>query len=371
MDIYGMNIAYGSGFNQSAGGRFNGNASVYGPFYTQDDLRQVRREGSDGPPNLGSATAGGFGWGPIYISNGTLDVRSGYLVDVGLLYVDPTQPDPQVVGAGTRVIRSVPRMNIPRVDGAFLENAYQQAISQSTDNIQGDPAVRSVNIDERNPYPSTLAPGARADRYKVIDNDNVVNRSRSETVIGQGASFGRSTGANADDFAWDLATRTLTVWGTVFVDGPLTFRGGTIRYRGNGTIVANGEVNFDGADFVPLNGLLPGEAPTGVMYSNQTFRADEVVGIATPNRILLASSSGGNPKNPDGAPTHAGAFFADQAIVVNARAMIVGSVISQGIEISNHNNMDLRTSPNLGEVVSRAMPGHGMAVVSIGGWARQ
>ena len=364
MDIYGMNIAYGSGFNQSAGGKFNGNASVYGPFYTFDDLRQGE--------NLGNAMSGGFGWGPIYIQGGTLDVKAGYLRDVELLYVDPRQAPPRVVEAGTRVIRSVPRMDVPRVDAAYLANAYQQATSQSTDNRQGDPVVRETAYNsEPNPYPSAfLAPGARVDRYKVVDNDDTVNASRSTAlVIGGATAFGRAD----DDFRWNPSDRTLTVWGTVFVDGPVDFTGGLIRYYGNGTIVANGHVRFINSDFVPFNGLGVADKPGHPSHGlpNQTFRDDQVVGIATPRTIRLSNSSGGNPQNPSDPPTHAGAFFADEEIIIESKVMMVGSVISRGISVSGNNNMDLRTSPNLGEVISRAMPGHGMAVVSMGSWARQ
>ncbi len=370
MDLYGMNIAYGSGFNQSAGGKFNGNASVYGPFYTFDDLRQG--------DNLGNAMAGGFGWGPIYINGGTLDVKSGYLQEVGLLYVDPTQPDPKVVNSAvTRVIRSVPQMTIPRVDAEYLDATYTQAVEQSRDNIQGDPALRPTEINnEWGPVPApsgplkylgTAAAGARADAYKVIDNDSTVNKSRTSAfVIGGNSSFGRPT----DDFAWNHSTRTLTVWGTVFIDGPLDFTD-HINYVGNGTIVANGDVRFVNSDFVPLDGLLPDVVPTGQTLDNQSFRGDQVVGIATPGSIRLGSSSGGNPQNPSGAPTHAGALFADKQIIIEARVMMVGSVISQGIDVSGNNNMDLRTSPNLGDVVSHSMPGFGLNMVSIGGWARQ
>jgi len=370
MDLYGMNIAYGSGFNQSAGGKFNGNASVYGPFYTFDDLRQG--------DNLGNAMAGGFGWGPIYINGGTLDVKSGYLIDVGLLYVDPAHPDPKVVNpAVTSVIRSVPQMNIPRVDAAYLDATYAQAVLQSRDNIQGD-ETRDPDVPNNEwgpvPFPDgplqykgAAATGARADAYKVIDNNSVRDQSRATAfVIGDNQSFGDP----GHDFAWNPSTRTLTVWGTVFIDGPLDFTG-HINYVGNGTIVANGNVRFVNSDFVPLHGLLPGVVPTGQTLNNQTFRSDQVVGIATPGTIRLGKSSGGNEQNPDGAPTHAGAFFADQQIIIEARVMMVGSVISQGIDVSGNNNMDLRTSPNLGDVVSNAMPGFGLNVVSIGGWARQ
>ncbi len=362
MSLYGMNMSYGSGFNQSSGGgKFNGNASVYGPFYTFDDLRQGE--------NLGDSMAGGFGWGPIYIQGGTLDVKSGYLVDVGFLFVDPLQPDPKVVASGTQVIRSVPKMNVPRVDSAYLNNAYDQALAQSTDNIQGDPLVRTVTNSEPDPYPATLAPGASVGRYKIVDNDSTMNKSRTDPfVLGSTtASFGRPT----DDFAWNHSTRTLTVWGTVFIDGPLRVANGLIRYVGNGTIVANGDVTFVNSNFIPLDPMLEGTGGDGKTYPNQRFNPDQVIGIATPGTIALSASTDNNDRNPDGPPTHAGAFFADKQITINTRVMLVGSVISQGIDVTGNNNMDLRTSPNLGEVVSQAMPGYGQQVISIGVWARQ
>ncbi len=368
MDIYGMNIAYGSGFNQnsSGAGKFNGNASIYGPFYTYEDLRQG--------DNLGNAMSGGLGWGPVYIKSGTLDVKSGYLVDVGLLYVDPAQPDPKVVTAPTKVIRSVPKINIPRVDTAFLTRAYANAVTESSDNNEGDPVVRSVPNSEvtstGNPatYTGTRAPGASTS-YKVIDNDGTMNKSLAAGfTLSPTTSFGKPN----DDFVWNHSTKVLTVWGTVFIDGPLTIPAtvGAVTYVGNGSLVANGEVTIDG-DFTPVGGLLPGVCGDGVTRNNQSFDPGRIVGIVSPSRIRLAGSSGGNSKNPDGVPTHAGAYFADEGIVISAKVHLVGSLISKGIDVEGNNNMDLRTSPNLGQNVPKSMPGYGNLSQSLAIWTRQ
>ena len=362
MDLYGMNIAYGSGFNQSSGGKFNGNASVYGPFYTYDDLRQGE--------NLGTSLAGGFGWGPVYIKGGTLDVKSGYLIDVSHLYVEASEPDPKVVNtAETKVIRSVPNMKVPRVDEAYLTGAYNDAIAESTDNIQGDPEVRTVVNSEPTPYPRTLCPGASTGAYKVVDNDTTMNASHPGLTLGNGVSFGDPVN---DDFAWNAGTRTLTVWGTVFIDGPLTFAGGDITYVGNGALIANGDVVINDK-MTPSGGLLPGVCGDGVTRNNQSFDPGKVLGIASPGKIELFGSPA-NTSNPDGAPSHAGAFFADEEIVISGggvKTHLVGSLISQGINVTGNNNMDLRTSPNLGENVPHSMPGYGMMIESIGIWARQ
>ena len=362
LDLYGMNIAYGSGFNQGASsGKFNGNASVYGPFYTKDDLRQGE--------NLGMANSGGFGWGPIFIKNGTLDVKSGYLVDVKVLYVDPAMADPKVVSSATRVVRSVPTLTMPSVDAAYLDARYEKAKSESSDNIQGDPDVRTntntevTTVGSPSTYTGSRSAGAGT-YYKIIDNDGMVNKSSSGLTLGS-ASFGNTN----DDFAYNASTRQLTVWGTVFIDGPLT-TSNPVNYVGNGTLVVNGKVTLNG-DFLPLDGLVAGEGGDGVTYANQSFNPDRIIGISSSSIISLDNSSGGNAKNPDGAPTHAGAFFANDKIVVNAKVLLCGSLISQGIQVEGLNNMDLRTSANLGKYVPRSMPGYGMLFQSIGAWSRR
>lgn len=367
MDIYGMNIASSAGFNSSAqAGRFNGNASVFGPFYTHGDLRQG--------DNLGNAMAGGFNWGPIFTYKGTVDVKEGYLRDVDFLYYDPAHGgDPRGVSNVPNLIPSVPRLNMPRVDEAYLNARYIEAVAQSIDNERGVGGGTNTewNSGTRS-YTGILASGARVDAYKVIDNNPDVMRSLTATyIIGGPASFG----GPGHDFAWNSSTRTLTVWGTVFIDGPVEFRGGRINYVGNGLIVATGDVAFIETDFVPLNPLGPAMPPPHVqpqtLLANQEFRDGEVVGIATPGNIHLGRSSGGNFHGPESQPTHAGAFFAGNNIWIESRVTVVGSVISEGIEVRGNNNMDLRTSPNLGRVISDAMPGSGMVLVSMGGWTRQ
>ena len=135
-------------------------------------------------------------------------------------------------------------------------------------------------------------------------------------------------------------------------------------------MVCNGDVTLNG-DFLPVGGLLPGVGGNGVTYNNQSFNPDRIIGMATPNKINMDNSSGGNAKNPDGTPTHAGAFFASDQIVINAKVLLCGSLISDGIDVSGNNNMDLRTSANLGTYVPHSMPGFGLLFQSIGGWARR
>ncbi|MCL4554398.1 MAG: hypothetical protein M1617_03430 [Actinobacteria bacterium] len=369
MDLYGMNIAHSTGVT-SAGGKMGGNSTVFGPFYSHGSLR--------GNAEIGQSVE--FGWGPLFVTNGhfimnnpekALNASGGNSQrdQVRILYADQGATVPDV--AGTTVIRPVPRMIVPRVDEAYLQRAYSDAAAQSRDNVQGHAGgIANDERDQSGRYPGIHAPGASPERYKVVDSDNDVDGDTGLRIDASTPSFGRLT----DDFAWDGTNRVLTVRGTVFVDGPLTIAvGSLVSYQGQGTIVANGEIRFENTNFVPLGGLMDGRPEDGVRdgLPHQLFRSEAVIGLATPSSIHLSPSTDSNQQNPYGPPTHAGAFFSNGTISIDKKVLVVGSLITGGMNIVGNNNMDLRTSPNLGEVLSPAMPGHGMNAVSMSGWSRQ
>ena len=66
--------------------------------------------------------------------------------------------------------------------------------------------------------------------------------------------------------AWDLPTKVLTISGTIFIDGNLTFSGNSqARYTGSGTIYANGSMSASGN--TSLCG--PPSTPSGASCSGQ------------------------------------------------------------------------------------------------------
>jgi hypothetical protein len=311
-------------------------------------------------------------------------------IDVGTIYYEP--PHTVSVGVETTKVPSVPEFIVPPVDADYLTAARARAVAESSDNKQGDTENHNFEVPdgaEGNPalYTHDRAPGAR-DEYKVIDNDSSNSSgpgSAGLTIDGTTASFGIGT----DDFAYDQGTRTLTVWGTVYIDG--TFKTTVpIVYVGNGMIVANGEIQLL-ADFKPKNGLSPGLGGKNgdTMYINQSFDPAETIGLVSPYRIIC-DNGGGNPGNdPTTPPSHAGAFYSVNpdtsamgtnpngtrfqygTIEVGTKAAVVGSVLATGITFKDNNNQHLRTSANLGQVVSHNMPGFGQMVQSFGTWSRQ
>ena len=379
IDLYGMNISFGARLDANASnGKINGTTSIYGPLYTYGSL--------DGD-NLGNGS-GGIKWGPLMVKGGNV-VSSGDYIDVGSIYYEP--PHTVSVGTpGTRKIPSVPDFSVPPIDANYLSNALARAQSESADNNQGEPANRPgvtntevTTAGNTTTYAHTRAPGTLSTysgyvgAYKVIDNDGAINKSSSGLVINSStASFGTAN----DDFAYNATTRTLTCWGTVFIDGPLTTNI-PITYVGNGILLANGTISLL-ADFVPLNGLAPGLGGNdgNIMYNNQSFNKDQTLGIVSPDKIIC-DNGGGNPGNsPDTPPSHAAAFYCMNPngndpnlgiIQLGTKTAVVGCVIARGIDFIANNNQHLRTSANLGQCVSTQMPGYGQMVQSFGTWSRQ
>ena len=52
-----------------------------------------------------------------------------------------------------------------------------------------------------------------------------------------------SSGGLVGSLAWNSASQTLTIDGTIFIDGDINIPSGTVNYTGNGTIYINGSLN--------------------------------------------------------------------------------------------------------------------------------
>lgn len=116
-------------------------------------------------------------------------------------------------------------------------------------------------------------------------------------------------------FKWDPSTNTLTVQGTVFIDGDLTLDGGSnqiIKYQGIGTLYVNGDVLLD----------------------NERFRASEVtdfpvtsdLGLVTPFTVNMLGNN--CPACIGSDPAYQLAVFAGTTINVAKQTHLQGSLIS-------------------------------------------
>jgi len=85
----------------------------------------------------------------------------------------------------------------------------------------------------------------------TFDNNTAATPDASlpETTLFNGSSFNCAVKDNATPantvgtLAWDNSTNTLTVTGTIFIDGDINVPSGTVNYKGNGTIYVNGSLH--------------------------------------------------------------------------------------------------------------------------------
>jgi len=274
------------------------------------------------------------------------------------------------------VSNSVPDIKAPPLDDAFLDTALSRAKQESVDNLQGtnDPDFSPTrNVEsigdppDAGTYPTALtgytrtkAPNAST-WYKYIGPDagrSAVGLGTTGLVIG-GTSWGSwendgkgYTTGQWDDFAYDDATNTLYVEGTVFIDGDLTINE-DVEYKGNGALIVNGDVYIKGY-------FGPKADPEG----KRDMSANEVVGVISAKNIHVEGA--GNWKLNVVAP-----LYARECLdFTKANSSVKGSIVAPQIAFPNA-NFHLESDPMLPTFLPQSMPGRDTPVLVIGAWARQ
>ncbi len=326
----------------AGGGGVNGTTSVNGPFYVRGNLELS-----------GSTEITG---GPLFVKDGVLNLTSS-----GCSVGTPSEPivlylEQGMTGNTSNVYYSslsynVPNINLPSLGQVEMQDLENEAKDQSIDNKKG---YDEMVADESTSY-SRKYSGVGSGYYKVIDNNTAVT-----TPVGSGASslvissstpsFG-DPGTEAspkDDFAWDLATNTLTVRGTVFVDGPVTFST-NIYYQGNGAIIANGDITIS-------------EDILAVDDSHTKFPTTACLGLVSASTMYLNQAS-----NNTLIPNLEAALFAWDSIVTATNICVMGAMLSKNLEFG-HPNGHLLAADSLPDHLPPAMPGHGQNIVLVTGW---
>lgn len=362
LNLWDMNIGAGDSASIQGGRGWNGQGTIIGPLYTRGDV------------HLGANSH--YETGPLFIYDGDLYFDSGSAGigetgDVDLYLTGSMDSPPKDVHLGN-VSSSVPDIVLPWVDGEYLDEMLAKAIDESTDNFMG-PARRTViNVECTANDPETYdtviparpyAPGA-SDYYKVIGDGSTrdaLGMGTHDLTIGatnfgawEGNGYDIGTGLH-DDFAFDVATETLYVEGTVFIDGDLTLGPNVKWYVGNGTLVVNGKVTILGF-LAPKNGISTTQA----------------LGIVTPGDVDIGPRAGG------GNGSYTGAIFANGEVGLYGSAASThgswyeGSILCGNI-YGDMPNAELRTDPTnmLSSVLPESMPAAGGGMVFNGTWSRQ
>ncbi len=364
LSLWDMNIGAGPAEVLGGGRGFNGNASITGPFYTRGRMDWTSNATFEG--------------GPLLIRDGALNVTgSGTIGLAKPIYLYATKglmgnkAASNVYLVDNEVHTSVPDIILPWIDADYLTKTWQLAKSGSVDNVMGNVNRTLLNqeaVYEGAPsYPEGVpkAPGA-TEYYKYIgpvSGPSALGQGTTALTIGS-TSFGRwpgngydITSGKHDDFAFDTTTGTLYLEGTVFVDGPVTFDTGVRRYVGNGTLVANGNVQI--LTNLPNSKLTPTHPVT---YAAQNPSPDNCMGIVTPGNVTLGSKSVDS--------FYIGAIFCNGTFgLYGTSTMFSGSALS-GTIYGDKPNIHIYQNPAISRCLPESMPGAGGGVIFSGVWTR-
>lgn len=382
INLWEMIFASGSEESLTAGGGgIAGNTNVTGPFYVR-----------------GSVELGGASYvhkGPLFV-DGTLTRQGNANLGTASmpiqLYVSGAYPPASAKAYYSSVSQSVPRIDLPRLGDDELLEAAQKAQSESVDNGMGTPAwsggsnYETNEADPRPVYYTTVNPpnsGGFTRRFARQDNPSLhqygykyIGASSEPSAPGEGStglvigptSFGAWYGNGYtlpemnDDFAYDAVNRILYVEGTVFVDGPLTIDR-DVKYRGNGTIVANGDV--------VIQGLLHPDNIGGTEAERRRMGPRHVLGIATPGDMTVYGQTYNQPyPDPADPPKHACALYAGGRVTWTTNNYFIGSIVAGHIHTGN-NNVHMVTDPDLPDFLPDSLPGRDAPILTKGSWARQ
>ncbi|MDZ4063338.1 MAG: hypothetical protein U1E22_01610, partial [Coriobacteriia bacterium] len=358
IDLWNMNI--GGGENASIGGGrgFNGNATITGPLYIRGNMEWSSNANYEGGPLFikdghlevtGSGTLGKLKPIKCYITNGAFGNK------IGNLYPDGP------------ISSSVPDIELPWVDAAYMSTKYDLAKEESADQLMGSASRAIANTTEVTTLgnPSTYGgsgpvatPASTSAFYKYIGastGPKALGAGTTNLTIGA-TSFGRWEGNGYpaasglhDDFAFNAATGTLYVEGTVFIDGVLTLGENVRNYVGNGTLVVNNNVFIFG-DLLPKTAL----------------SAEEALGIVTPGNVTIGESNN--------TAHFKGGIFANGVVglygAAGADPTWVEGAILCGVIYGDKPNLNIHMNPLLSAAGVESLPGSGGGIVYQGTWSR-
>lgn len=218
------------------------------------------------------------------------------------------------VGGGCRIGSS----------GAFTKpcGAAQQTyatISDSTPTTFTKPPV-DLNGWYHNARPGPKHPCTVGAFPGGFDNDNLQNNSRAAVDLTPSSAYDcrvydSATGALLGQLTWNPSTKALTIAGTIYFDGPVSFSQlNQAFYSGRATIYAAGDITF---------------------ANSTTLCGDPSCGPAwDPQQNLLAFVSGGSVKLGNSSKFQ-GAIYAVNDYVEDNNSMVWGPIIARRVTLAN------------------------------------
>lgn len=378
MNIWDLLLSAGEDKNNrrpGGSGGIQGNGLVRGPLYIRGNL----------PILLGTFD---IYEGPLFLKDGSL-IKGSVSGNVG----ESTQPiDAFITGTDqgaifrkvgnslislttkeewesvniylSRLSRNVPDIEFPALTDDVVKRMYDTAKREGSDNIL--PSYPETGT--KYPYDEgSLVSRVRAvlkvptmTNYKVIDDDNIPNRSlktAGKTItIGGNNSFG-IVDANSDgvidnsdtsyyEFAYDGNAKKLYIRGTIFIDGDLVMNPG-ITYEGRGTIVVNGSVRLNNT--LKASGDFPQTNSLGLVIKD--------------NLEIYTSSSNDNIDD-----LQLAVYTEGDVTFYSNNTRFYGAMIAGFIDMESANNIQLILADALPANLPPSLPASESNIVSITGW---
>jgi len=200
----------------------------------------------------------------------------------------------------------------------------------------------------------------------TFDTNGTKDRSAGSRNLFPSSSYNctipnASGGGNIGSLAWNNATGTLTVSGTVFIDGDVNFVGNVAaHYTGNGTIYVNGVVNPTGN--ISICGPPNTTATAGSKCSKTWDPTQGQLAI-----VALNPTSQTNAFNITGNQEWDIVAFAVGTVNVTGNAGITGPVIADGANLTGNFGISIPASAPSGSPSTTTTTVYGWKVVP-GSW---
>lgn len=243
-----------------------------------------------------------------------------------------------------------------KVDGVYTNEGFtgNQAPNFSVYSKNGKEAKYDVPSDVTVPFPclSCTNPETGLTYQQELDN-NSYTYSGDLTISATTGDF--SIGSGSNTLSWNSTTKTLTISGIIKVTGKIKLGGTTgstrittINYTGKGTLYSSSS-NPDGDPSIEIHSNI---LPVG------TFPTADRIGFVAQDRIEIATSGG------DSHLRLAGAFFAENKVILSKQTQVAGSLVSNYFNMGNQVPA-LYQVPELAKNMPPGMPGRDLRIIYV------
>jgi Tfp pilus assembly protein PilX len=199
----------------------------------------------------------------------------------------------------------------------------------------------------------------------TFDNNTSMSGDMPQTTLFSGSNFSCTVKDSANNtvgtLAWNNATKTLTVNGTIFIDGDVTFGGGTVNYQGDGTIYVNGSLagggNFSGTSICgpPKTPLVAENGCPGAW--NYPLTNPPAAGTGTLEFVFVNPNNVATPVNLQGSGHEwQVTVFVVKGFTSNGGTQIMGPVLADGGSMAGNTGVNVPPIPPVGAPVTKLVP---------------